>query len=89
MAMVPKLPPMDDAPTPVAPVPERVYTLTAQDRCGQCQARAYAKAMVYGQDILLCCHHWRHHRAVLTELTCDWVDETEAVLIKTGTVSDV
>ena len=88
MAMVPKLPPMDDAPTPVAPVPERVYTLTGE-RSDCCPSRAYARATVDDVALLFCAHHWQQHRGVLTELTCDWIDETEAVLIKTGVVSDV
>jgi len=88
MAMVPKLPPMDDAPTPVAPVPERVYTLTGE-RSDCCPSRAYARATMFDVALLFCCHHWAEHRGIITELTCDWVDETEAVLLKTGTVSDV
>jgi len=88
MAMVPKLPPMDDAPTPVAPVPARVYTLTGE-RSDCCPSRAYASATVDDVALLFCAHHWNQHRGVLTEMTCDWIDETEAVLIKTGVVSDV
>ena len=80
--------------TPLPPMPAhdapagREFTLTgARSDC--CPSRAYARATLNGVDLLFCGHHWQQHRAALTEITCDWVDETEAVLVKTGTVSDV
>ena len=88
MAMVPKLTPMDDAIVSPPNVPERVYTLTGE-RSDCCPSRAYARATVFDVALLFCCHHWAEHRGIITEITCDWLDETEAVLLKTGTVSDV
>jgi len=70
------------------PAPARVFTLTGQ-RSDCCPSQAYASATVDGVALNFCAHHWHQHRGVLTEITCDWVDECDAVLLKTGTVSDV
>ncbi|TFD51970.1 hypothetical protein E3T46_07735 [Cryobacterium sp. Hh11] len=70
------------------PDPARVFTLTGE-RSDCCPSRAYATATVDGVALLFCSHHWRQHRGVLTEITCDWLDETDAVLLKTGSVTEV
>ena len=86
MAIITKpLPPMDDA---IPSKAVKVYTLTG-DRSDCCPSRAYAVATINDVELRFCGHHWRQHRAKITEATCDWVDETEAILLMRGIVSDV
>lgn len=45
-------------------ISETVPALTAMDRCDQCSAQAFVRAVFLNGELLFCGHHWREHQAV-------------------------
>jgi len=61
--------------------PERVFILTAMDRCDHCGARAYhmvTMAETYSK-LMFCHHHGQLHREKLEPLSVEWLDESAAI----------
>jgi hypothetical protein len=55
-------------------------TLTADDRCDRCGARAYVRAMLPGGgELLFCAHHGRQHVERLREVALEVHDESGAL----------
>ncbi|MEN0128525.1 MAG: hypothetical protein AAGC49_03735 [Brevundimonas sp.] len=57
-------------------------TLTRQDRCDRCGARAYVKAILPGDDgleLLFCGHHFRAHELKLVAAGATVVDERHLI----------
>nr|WP_104128018.1 hypothetical protein [Cryobacterium sp. Y57] len=75
-----------------APDQKPVFTLTAIDRCDKrdCNARAYIRVTMSDmRELLFCAHHGREVEPVLRPIAAFWSDETDAVLLKTGSVTEV
>ena len=60
------------------------WTLTANDRCDRCGARAYFRVTVRvdRSDLHFCAHHGREAEPKLRPICADWVDETDALNMK-------
>lgn len=68
---------------PARPDSKQVFTLTANDHCDGCGARAYVRCFVtgYKSEILLCGHHANKHEEALMPISLVWQDEREAILL--------
>lgn len=51
--------------------------LDVTDRCDQCNAQAYIRAVLSGGgELLFCAHHGRRHEPKLRPNTSEWEDHT-------------
>ena len=62
------------------PTPMPDFTLTANDRCDACGARAYHQVWItVSYELKFCGHHGKEKRALIGDVF-DWLDESAAIL---------
>ena len=56
---------------------DRIWRLTAVDRCDRCGAQAYVRVLLAGRlELLFCGHHNRQYASALANIAVEIQDET-------------
>lgn len=63
-------------------VEEKVYVLSATDRCDRCGAEALAWVNLISGDLLFCGHHYADHEDALKPFAIEVVDEREKLSVR-------
>ena len=58
---------------------ERIYVLTAMDRCDKCSAQALVKAEGIGGEIYFCGHHYAKNEQALAAWAFKITDERDKI----------